>query len=83
VVAVGFDASEEAMATETRLPEHSAGAKLDAALYTVGDLARLAQCSERHIWRLIDLGRIPGVIRIGRLVRISRKLADAWLGGEQ
>jgi excisionase family DNA binding protein len=47
--------------------------------YTVADLARLLQCSTRHVWRLIDLGRVPGVLRLGRLVRISKPIADAWL----
>jgi excisionase family DNA binding protein len=46
--------------------------------YTVPDFAARRQCSERHIWRLIDAGKIPGVCRLGRLVRIHRATADAW-----
>jgi excisionase family DNA binding protein len=46
--------------------------------YTVPDLASSKQCSPRHIWRLIDAGKIPGVYRLGRLVRIHRATADAW-----
>jgi excisionase family DNA binding protein len=46
--------------------------------YTVRDLARSKQCSERHIWRLIDAGVIPGVYRLGKLVRIHRATADDW-----
>jgi excisionase family DNA binding protein len=46
--------------------------------YTVPALAESKQCSERHIWRLINTGRIPGVYRLGRLVRIHRATADAW-----
>jgi excisionase family DNA binding protein len=53
--------------------------KPDAGTYTVADLAGLLQCSERHVWRLIDLGRVPGVLRVGRLVRIARAVADAWI----
>jgi excisionase family DNA binding protein len=49
--------------------------------YTVPDLATRTQSSERHIWRLIDLGLVPGVYRLGRLVRIHRATADAWLAG--
>jgi excisionase family DNA binding protein len=52
---------------------------LEAATYTVADLAHLLQCSERHLWRQIDLGRVPGVLRVGRLVRFSRAAVDAWL----
>jgi excisionase family DNA binding protein len=49
--------------------------------YTVPNLADRTQSSERHIWRLIDAGLVPGVYRLGRLVRIHRATADAWLAG--
>jgi excisionase family DNA binding protein len=52
------------------------------ATYTIADLARLTQSSERHIHRLNDLGKIPGRIKgLGRLVRFSRAAVDAWLAG--
>jgi len=47
--------------------------------YTVADLAQRLQCSDRHIWRMLDRKLIPGVIRIGRLVRLHRPTVDAWL----
>ena len=53
------------------------------ATYTVPDIARLAQSSERHIWRLIDRNQIPGRIKgLGRLVRFSRAAVDTWLAGQ-
>jgi excisionase family DNA binding protein len=53
------------------------------AVYTIGDLARLTQTSERHIHRQIDAGKIPGrVPNLGRAVRFSRKVVDVWLAGE-
>ena len=61
----------------------AAAAKLGSATYTVEQLAAALQCSPRHVWRLIDAGKIPGVLRVGRLVRVSRKIADAWLAGEK
>jgi excisionase family DNA binding protein len=52
------------------------------ATYTVPDIARLAQASERHIWRLADADKIPGRIRgLGRLVRFNRAAVDSWLAG--
>jgi excisionase family DNA binding protein len=54
---------------------------LGTATYTVAQLAAALQCSPRHLWRLIDLGRVPGVLRVGRLVRIARAVADAWIAG--
>jgi excisionase family DNA binding protein len=56
---------------------------VEPATYTVPDLARLLHCSERHVWRQLDMGRIPGVIRCGRLVRLSRRIIDAWLAGDR
>jgi excisionase family DNA binding protein len=63
--------------TQTSLPATPAQ-NLPERDYTVRDLAQSKQCSARHIWRLIDAGRIPGVYRLGRLVRIHRATADAW-----
>jgi excisionase family DNA binding protein len=51
----------------------------EADTYTVDQFAGKTQSSSRHIWRLIDQGLIPGVIRLGRLVRIHKATADAWL----
>jgi excisionase family DNA binding protein len=47
--------------------------------YTVSDLSGRLQCSERHIWLLIDQGLVPGVMRLGRLVRLHGPTVDAWL----
>ena len=53
------------------------------ATYTVAEMARLTQTSERHVWRLNDQGRIPGRIKgLGRLVRFSKSAVDAWLAGQ-
>ena len=66
----------------TTSPAPQPAAQLDSATYTVEQLAALLQCSTRHIWRMCDLNKIPGRIRFGRLVRFSRVVVDAWLGGE-
>lgn len=55
--------------------------KLEAATYRVPAAAKIAGVSERTLWRLIDSRQVPGVLRFGRCVRISRKLFDEWLGG--
>jgi excisionase family DNA binding protein len=59
----------------------AARSAIEAATYTIPDFAQLLGCSERHVWRQIDLKKIPGVIRCGRLVRLSRRVIDAWLDG--
>ena len=53
---------------------------LEAATYTVAQLAGLLDVSERHIHRLRDQKAIPGEIRVGKCVRFARKVIDRWLG---
>ncbi len=53
--------------------------RLDAATYTIPQASDRSQISERQLWRLIDAKKVPGVLRIGRIVRISRSMFDAWL----
>jgi excisionase family DNA binding protein len=64
-------------------PALEAAAKLDStattATYTVGQVAGLLQCSQRHVWRMADLNAIPGKLRVGRLVRFNRAAVDAWI----
>jgi excisionase family DNA binding protein len=60
-------------------PAPATPATVEAATYTVRDLALVLHCSERHVWRQIDLGLVPGVLRIGRLVRLHRATVDSWL----
>ena len=55
--------------------------RLDAATYRIPGAAARADISERTLWRLIDAKKVPGVIRMGRSVRISKALFDAWLDG--
>jgi excisionase family DNA binding protein len=54
---------------------------VETSTYTVEQLATLLQCSERHVWRLSDQNKIPGKLRLGRLVRFARTQVDAWLAG--
>lgn len=50
--------------------------------YTVEQLAGLLNCSTRHVRRLDVEGAIPGRIKLGRLVRFSRRVVDRWLSPE-
>lgn len=45
----------------------------------VKTVAGLLDCSERHIYRLSDGGRMPKPVRIGVLVRWRRTDIEAWL----
>ena len=67
------------MTTVTTDPKAGKRERLDAATYRVWQAADRALVSDRTMWRMIDAGKVPGVIRIGRSVRISRARFDAWL----
>jgi excisionase family DNA binding protein len=47
--------------------------------YDVPDVAAMLKCSDRHIRRLVEAGVLPGVIRLGRLVRFHRRLINEWI----
>jgi len=55
--------------------------ELDPATYTVPQAADRAGVSARTMWRRIDARTVPGVLRIGRSVRVSRRVFDAWIDG--
>lgn len=69
------------MTTSTAPTTNDKKARLEAATYKVPQAADLAQVSTRTLWRLIDAKKVPGVLRIGRSVRISKALFDAWIDG--
>lgn len=47
-------------------------------LVKVPELAARANCSERHLYTMIERGEVP-VVRLGRLVRIRPEVADDFL----
>ena len=42
-------------------------------------VARLLDCSPRTVYRLADSGRIPAPVRLGGLVRWSRRGLEGWI----
>lgn len=52
----------------------------DPAVYRVEDLVEILQCGRRQVYESIQRGEIPGVIRLGRSIRISRHAVEEWLG---
>ena len=52
-----------------------------AQLLDVRAVAQLLNCSPRHVYRMADAGKMPPPVRIGVLVRWSRKSIDDWIAG--
>ena len=53
----------------------------DAAVMKVDELAELISCGRRQTYEAIARGDVPGVIRIGRSIRLSRAAVARWLEG--
>jgi len=63
-------------------PETQADSDPPDGTLTVPDLAALLKCSERHVRGLAAAGSIPGVIRVGRLLRFHRGVISGWLADQ-
>jgi excisionase family DNA binding protein len=51
----------------------------DTLLLDVRAVAKMLNCSPRHVYRLADAGRMPAPIKLGSLVRWSRQSLEEWL----
>ncbi len=60
-------------------PVESNRAELDSCLIDVKGVAAMLACSARHVYRLADAGRMPPPIKLGALVRWSRRTVNRWL----
>jgi excisionase family DNA binding protein len=52
---------------------------VEPALLDVRAVARLLDCSWRHVYRLADAGKMPGPVRLGTAVRWRRSDLVAWI----
>lgn len=51
----------------------------DMTLLTAEDVAGIVRCSPRSVHRLVDAGRIPRPVRLGRLARWPRQRIEDWI----
>ena len=50
-----------------------------SVLISVGEVAEMLGCSERHVQRLADGGKMPQSVKVGRLTRWKRDSVVAWI----
>jgi len=62
-----------------RSTEQNAAACGAAVLLGVNAVARLLDCSVRHIHRLRDGGKMPQPVRLGSLVKWRRTEIEQWV----
>ena len=54
-------------------------AEASAKLLDVAAVADLLDCSQRHVYRLSDSGRMPGPMKLGSLCRWSASSIREWI----
>lgn len=58
----------------------TANASLDSlTTLTVANVATVLGCSRKHVYAMMDAGRMPAPIRIGRMVRFERDGIRRWI----
>jgi excisionase family DNA binding protein len=57
----------------------AAQASGESALLDVKDVSGLLRCSSRHVYRLADAGKMPRPVKLGALVRWSRRTIEQWI----
>ena len=56
--------------------------QVQTAAYSRRDMRELLGVSESQVDRATAAGEIPGVFRLGRLVRYQKSIVDRWLAIE-
>jgi excisionase family DNA binding protein len=51
----------------------------EPAMLTILEVAQMMRCSTRHVYRLVDAGRMPRPVRLGALVRWSHAAIAEWI----
>lgn len=57
-------------------------ADASAKLLDVRAVAEMLGCSQRHVYRLSDAGRMPPPVKLGALVRWSARAIQEWIAAE-
>jgi excisionase family DNA binding protein len=70
---------EAASKRSTQVPDRR---RSDPAVITVDEAAALLRVDRKSIYESIRRGELPGVVRVGRAIRISRTALLQWLSGQ-
>jgi len=53
--------------------------QIEPALLSIEEAARLLNIGRTRAYEMASAGTLPGVVHIGRSVRVSRKRLEAWI----
>ena len=51
------------------------------ALLTVDEAAEMLRVNRKTLYEAIRLNEVPGVVRVGKAIRVSRFALHAWITG--
>lgn len=57
------------------------GSENDCAVLTIDEAARLLRVNRKTLYQAVKLGQVPGVVRLGRVIRLSRTALLHWMDG--
>lgn len=60
-------------------PDDHDGGDPRTELYTAEQVGHVCGCSPAHVRRLADAGRMPAPVKVGVLVRWSRRAIESWI----
>lgn len=63
----------------SQLKDADRGPSLLPELLDVEQVGAICQFSARHVLRMVDAGRMPAPVKVGRCVRWSRQAIEAWV----
>jgi excisionase family DNA binding protein len=52
---------------------------MEPGTYTVPEASKRFGCSKNHLYELIARGELPGVIRLGKKILLSRRIIDEMI----
>ncbi len=55
----------------------------NASMLDVAELCDLLRVNRKTVYDAIGRGEIPGVVRLGRVLRFHRPTIDRWMTGEK
>jgi excisionase family DNA binding protein len=70
--------SDMGIGAGSALEPHTVGA-IERAVLTVDELAELLRVDRKTAYSAIAEGKVPGVRRVGRCIRVSRAAVLEWL----
>lgn len=73
-------AHEERSHREAAMDDHMTGvAPQEPDVLTVDEVAALLRVDRKSIYAAVARGEVPGVLRLGRLIRFSREVVLRWI----